>query len=276
MIEHTIRAALEIDWPADKLTVLLLDDGGSPGGFSRGSSSTFRLLSSDDPIPPTYVCRGGPAGGEAAGGAAGDAAHGAAADAALRGQVRAWMDGWMNGWLFMGRSTVPPPPPLAHHDHTAITHHPFRIRKPGQPHHAKAGNLNHALFQAAPPASSGEYLLVLDCDMAPKADILQALLPHCLDVHRAWDPSVALVQSPQAFSNLEPGDPLNNASPVSRGVFARVGLAFCTETAPHPRHISPPPPPPPLHPTPHSSSTTSFSPDGTASAPPRAAGPTPC
>jgi len=78
---------------------------------------------------------------------------------------------------------------------------------------AKAGNLNHALFHAA-PATRGQYVLVLDCDMVPQADILQALLPHCLDVHRAWDPSVALVQSPQAFSNLEPGDPLNNASPV--------------------------------------------------------------
>ena len=77
---------------------------------------------------------------------------------------------------------------------------------------------------------------MLDCDMAPKADILQALLPHCLDVHRAWDPSVALVQSPQAFSNLAPGDPLNNASPVSRwgvctrwfGVLCRDGILSCT------------------------------------------------
>lgn len=31
VIERTIRAALEVDWPADKLTVLLLDDGGAPG-----------------------------------------------------------------------------------------------------------------------------------------------------------------------------------------------------------------------------------------------------
>lgn len=31
IIERTVRAALAIDWPADKLTVLLLDDGGSPG-----------------------------------------------------------------------------------------------------------------------------------------------------------------------------------------------------------------------------------------------------
>lgn len=50
--------------------------------------------------------------------------------------------------------------------------------------------------------------------MVPKPDILQALLPHCLDVKGQWDESVALVQSPQAFSNLAPGDPLNNASPV--------------------------------------------------------------
>lgn len=107
--------------------------------------------------------------------------------------------------------TQPRPPLLAHqHTHPKKTN---RLRKPGQPHHAKAGNLNHALFQAA-PATKGEYVLVLDCDMAPKADILQALLPHCLDVHRAWDAGVALVQSPQAFANLAPGDPLNNASPV--------------------------------------------------------------
>lgn len=31
VIEKTVRAALEIDWPAEKLTVLLLDDGGSQG-----------------------------------------------------------------------------------------------------------------------------------------------------------------------------------------------------------------------------------------------------
>lgn len=51
--------------------------------------------------------------------------------------------------------------------------------------------------------------------MVPRPDILQALLPHCLDVQgQQWDPTIALVQSPQAFSNLAPGDPLNNASPV--------------------------------------------------------------
>ena len=31
VIERTLMAALAIDWPPDKLTVLLLDDGGSNG-----------------------------------------------------------------------------------------------------------------------------------------------------------------------------------------------------------------------------------------------------
>lgn len=31
VIEMTLRATLAIDWPANKLTVLLLDDGGSQG-----------------------------------------------------------------------------------------------------------------------------------------------------------------------------------------------------------------------------------------------------
>jgi cellulose synthase/poly-beta-1,6-N-acetylglucosamine synthase-like glycosyltransferase len=33
VIEQTIRAALELEWPANKLTVILLDDGGSPGRY---------------------------------------------------------------------------------------------------------------------------------------------------------------------------------------------------------------------------------------------------
>jgi cellulose synthase/poly-beta-1,6-N-acetylglucosamine synthase-like glycosyltransferase len=103
--------------------------------------------------------------------------------------------------------------------HVAAPEYTYRLRKPGQPHFAKAGNLNHALFHAT-PATSGQYILVLDCDMVPKPDIVQALLPHCLDAQKAWDPSVAFVQSPQAFYNLAPGDPFNNASPVCgiRGV----------------------------------------------------------
>jgi len=99
-----------------------------------------------------------------------------------------------------------------------------RLRKPQEPHHAKAGNLNHAIA-----LTSGDYLLVLDCDMVASPEILQALMPHFYRVDDATaaaaaaaeaacstviDKSMAMVQSPQAFSNTLPGDPLNNNSPL--------------------------------------------------------------
>ena len=37
-----------------------------------------------------------------------------------------------------------------------------RVKTPGVPHHAKAGNLNNAILKAE---TSGDYILVLDCDM---------------------------------------------------------------------------------------------------------------
>ena len=98
-----------------------------------------------------------------------------------------------------------------------------RLRKPQEPHHAKAGNLNHTIA-----LTSGDFLLVLDCDMVASPDILQALMPHfyCVDDRAAAiaagqpvsstviDENIAMVQSPQAFSNTLPGDPLNNNSPL--------------------------------------------------------------
>lgn len=45
-----------------------------------------------------------------------------------------------------------------------------RVKPSGVPHHAKAGNVNHALFQGN---TSGEFLLLLDCDMLAEPHILQ-------------------------------------------------------------------------------------------------------
>lgn len=94
-----------------------------------------------------------------------------------------------------------------------------RLRKPQEPHHAKAGNLNHALA-----LTTGDFLLVLDSDMVASPEILQALMPHFYRVDDTAaqpaggppviDEGMAIVQSPQAFSNTLPGDPLNNNSPL--------------------------------------------------------------
>ncbi|WP_221353005.1 glycosyltransferase family 2 protein [Streptomyces beigongshangae] len=53
----------------------------------------------------------------------------------------------------------------------------------------KAGNLNHAFEK-----TGGDHILILDADFAPRADLLDELLPH-MDA----DEKVAIVQSPQFF-----------------------------------------------------------------------------
>ncbi|GAA1736675.1 glycosyltransferase [Microbacterium paludicola] len=76
----------------------------------------------------------------------------------------------------------------------------------GKARHAKAGNLNNALFQ-----TSGEFLLILDADQIPEPEILDRML--------GWfeDPEVALVQSPQWFSNVTDADPLGSQAPLFYG-----------------------------------------------------------
>ena len=63
--------------------------------------------------------------------------------------------------------------------------------------HAKAGNLNNALFQ-----TTGELLLILDADQLPRPEILDRVLGYF------GDPDVALVQTPQWFYNVPASDPL--------------------------------------------------------------------
>lgn len=76
----------------------------------------------------------------------------------------------------------------------------------GKSRHAKAGNLNNALFQ-----TSGEFLLILDADQIPEREILERTL--------GWfqDPHVALVQTPQWFSNVTDADPLGSQAPLFYG-----------------------------------------------------------
>ncbi|MDP2316478.1 MAG: glycosyltransferase [Pseudomonadota bacterium] len=76
----------------------------------------------------------------------------------------------------------------------------------GKDRHAKAGNLINALFQ-----TDGQFLLVLDADQVPKPEILSRTLGY-FD-----DPKVALVQTPQWFSNVPEGDPFGVDSPLFYG-----------------------------------------------------------
>lgn len=72
--------------------------------------------------------------------------------------------------------------------------------------HAKAGNLNNALFQ-----TTGEVLLILDADQIPRPEFLDRVLGYFRD------PDVALVQTPQWFYNTPPGDPFGSQAPLFYG-----------------------------------------------------------
>jgi cellulose synthase (UDP-forming) len=75
-----------------------------------------------------------------------------------------------------------------------------------RPRHAKAGNLNNALF-----LTTGEFLLILDADQIPSPDIIDKTL--------GWftDEKVALVQTPQWFTNVTDADPLGSQAPLFYG-----------------------------------------------------------
>ena len=75
-----------------------------------------------------------------------------------------------------------------------------------RPRHAKAGNLNNALFQ-----TSGEFMMILDADQVPDPTILDKTL--------GWfrDDDVALVQTPQYFTNVTDADPLGSQAPLFYG-----------------------------------------------------------
>lgn len=75
-----------------------------------------------------------------------------------------------------------------------------------KPRHAKAGNLNNALFE-----TSGEYILVLDADQVPEPEILDRTLGYFRD------PRMALVQTPQYFHNVPFSDPLGSQAPLFYG-----------------------------------------------------------
>jgi len=75
-----------------------------------------------------------------------------------------------------------------------------------RPRHAKAGNLNNALFH-----TGAEFMLILDADQIPAPAILDRTLGYFND------PQVALVQAPQYFVNVDDSDPLGSQAPLFYG-----------------------------------------------------------
>ena len=99
-----------------------------------------------------------------------------------------------------------------------------RKKTPGVPHHAKAGNVNNALFNEG---LNGEFIVIFDCDMVCKPWMLQAILPHFYlkdPVSETFeiDEQIAMIQTPQSFINIPLNDLLGQQyryfyGPVLRG-----------------------------------------------------------
>ncbi len=75
-----------------------------------------------------------------------------------------------------------------------------------KPRHAKAGNLANALM-----ATEGEFILILDADQVPDPAILDRTLGYFEDER------MAIVQTPQYFVNVPPGDPYGSQAPLFYG-----------------------------------------------------------
>ncbi|MEM9809224.1 MAG: glycosyltransferase family 2 protein, partial [Cyanobacteria bacterium P01_D01_bin.56] len=110
-----------------------------------------------------------------------------------------------------------------------------REKPQGRSHHAKAGNINHAIFCGE---TQGEFILTLDADHIPKPKFLQRVLPNFLRFNLERGNyefnNIAFVQTPQAFYNLPKGDPFGHDAhffygPIQQGKDG-MNAAFYTGT----------------------------------------------
>ncbi|HEX9625102.1 MAG TPA: glycosyltransferase [Streptosporangiaceae bacterium] len=103
------------------------------------------------------------------------------------------------------------------------------LRRPDLRAFKKSGNLRYAFAQ-----TSGEFLLILDADFAPRADFLAETLPYF-----AGDDRLAIVQTPQFFRESFAQAWIENAAGAIQEVFYRsiqvardrFGAAICVGTS---------------------------------------------
>jgi len=110
-----------------------------------------------------------------------------------------------------------------------------RPKPAGVPHHAKAGNLNYAIFSGE---TSGDFILTLDADHIPKPQFLKRVLPYFYTYNiftgKYERNRIAFVQTPQDFYNIPPGDPFGHQAHLFYGPLQQgkdgMNAAFYTGT----------------------------------------------
>ncbi|MEH1952612.1 glycosyltransferase [Nostoc sp.] len=110
-----------------------------------------------------------------------------------------------------------------------------RPKPAGIPHHAKAGNLNYAIFSGE---TSGQFILTLDADHIPKPQFIKRVLPYFytynLFTGKYDHNQIAFVQTRQDFYNIPPGDPFGHRANLFYGPLQQgkdgMNAAFYTGT----------------------------------------------
>ncbi|MBD2512875.1 glycosyltransferase [Nostoc muscorum FACHB-395] len=110
-----------------------------------------------------------------------------------------------------------------------------RPKTPGVAHHAKAGNINYAIFSGQ---TAGNFIVTLDADHIPKQSFLRRVVPYFytynLSTGRYDQNQIAFVQTRQDFYNIPPGDPFGHRSNLFYGPLQQgkdgMNAAFYTGT----------------------------------------------
>lgn len=110
-----------------------------------------------------------------------------------------------------------------------------RPKTPGVAHHAKAGNLNYAIFSGE---TSGQFILTLDADHIPKPQFLKRVLPYFFTYNlftgKYEANQIAFVQTRQDFYNIPSGDPFGHRANLFYGPLQQgkdgMNAAFYTGT----------------------------------------------
>ncbi|HYW21663.1 MAG TPA: glycosyltransferase [Nodularia sp. (in: cyanobacteria)] len=110
-----------------------------------------------------------------------------------------------------------------------------RPKQAGTAHHAKAGNLNYAIFSGE---TIGDFILTLDADHIPKPQFIKRVLPYFYSYNfftgKYESNKIAFVQTPQDFYNIPPGDPFGHCASLFYGPLQQgkdgMNAAFYTGT----------------------------------------------
>jgi cellulose synthase (UDP-forming) len=110
-----------------------------------------------------------------------------------------------------------------------------RPKTPGVAHHAKAGNINYAIFSGE---TAGNFIVTLDADHIPKPNFLKRVLPYFytynLSTGKYDQNQIAFVQTRQDFYNIPPGDPFGHRANLFYGPLQQgkdgMNAAFYTGT----------------------------------------------